>query len=160
MEAMGLSKSSLYQTFGSKKELFMKSLDRYCAFTGARERATLDGNPPGKQFIRTLLLGLSDPDRHPDDPRGCLMVNTTIELGKRDPEVSEFVNARTNMSLAMFEGAIRRAQSANEIPPEKDPVSLASMLVLSIHGLKAMSRLNVDKSLLEPAVEEILQRLD
>ncbi|KZL15850.1 HTH-type transcriptional repressor ComR [Pseudovibrio axinellae] len=160
MEAMGLSKSSLYQTFGSKKELFMRSLVRYCAFAGGRERASLDGQKPGKSFIVAMLRALSNPDRFPDDPRGCLLVNSTVELGKRDEEVSAYVNNRLRLSLEMFEGAIRNAQESGEISPEKDHASLARMLVMSIHGLKAMSRLNVDQSDLRPAVEEVLKLLD
>lgn len=138
----------------------MRSLERYCVFTGERERASLNGLAPDKSFIVAMLRGLSNPDRYPDDPKGCLMVNSTIELGKRDDEVGAYVNNRVQGTLAMFEGAIRRAQQAGEVSPEKDPASLAGMLVMSIHGLKAMSRLNVDRSVLEPAVEEIIQRLD
>ena len=138
----------------------MKCLERYCAFTGGREGQALDGNPPDKSFIVGMLRGLGDPDQYPDDPKGCLLVNSTIELGKRDEEVSAYVNKRLQMSIAMFEGAIRRSQETGEISKDKDPVSLARMLVMSVHGLKAMSRLNVDKSVLEPAVEEVLARLE
>ncbi len=138
----------------------MRSLERYCAFTGQRERTLLNDRAPDKSFILAMLRGLSDPDRYPDEPKGCLLVNSTIELGKRDKDVGAYVNQRVQGALAMFEGAIRRAQNEGEISPDKDPASLAKMLVMSIHGLKAMSRLNVDRSVLEPAVEEIIQRLD
>ena len=160
LQAMGLSKSSLYSTFGTKKELFMHCLERYCAFTGQRERALLDGRVPDKSFIVDMLRGLGDPDRYPDDPRGCLMVNSTVELGKRDEEVSGFVNKKVDVSLELFEGIIRRAQQAGEISSDSDASSLAGMLVMSVHGLKAMSRLNVGREVLEPAVEEILKRLN
>lgn len=160
LDAMGLSKSSLYETFGSKKELFMRSLSRYCAFTGERERQFLEGQAPDKSFIVSMLRGLGDPDRFPDDPRGCLLVNSTIELGKRDEDVSAYVNSRVAMSLEMFEGIIRRAQATGDISSTSDASSLAGMLVMSIHGLKAMSRLNVGRAVLEPAVEEILKRLE
>ena len=160
LEAMGLSKSSLYQTFGSKKELFMRCLDRYCAFTGERERQSLNGRPPDISFLKDLLRGLGDPDRYPSDPRGCLMVNSTIELGKRDEQVSEFVNKKVAMTLDMFEGVIRRAQAAGELSSGQDPKALAGMVVMSVHGLKAMSRLDVGHDVLEPAVQEIINKLN
>ncbi len=160
MDAMGLSKSSLYQTFGSKKQLFMRALAHYCNASTKRERAKLNGQMPDKEFVVAMLRDLGDPDRYPEDPRGCLLVNSTIELGKRDQEVGAFVDERAKMSLAMFEGVIRRAQEEGEISPDKSAAGLAGMLVVSVHGLKAMSRLNVDKAVLQSAVEEIINRLE
>jgi len=160
MKAMKLSKSSLYQTFGSKKKLFMSCLDLYCKNNGGRERTSLEGRAPDKAFIVQMLYSLSDPDRFPEEPKGCLLVNSTLELGKRDEEVGAYVNKRAQASVAMFEGVIRRAQVAGEIESTKDPIALANMLLLSVHGLKAMAKLDVDKTTLKSAVDEILHRLD
>ena len=88
------------------------------------------------------------------------MVNSTIELGKRDEEVSAYVNGRVSMSLELFEGIIRRAQATGEITSKSDPAGLAGTIVMGVHGLKAMSRLDVGKAVLEPAVEELLKLLE
>ena len=51
MSAMGLSKSSLYQTFGSKRELFVRCLDHYSDNSSRRLREKLDDADSGKQFL-------------------------------------------------------------------------------------------------------------
>ena len=80
MAAMGLSKSSLYQTFGSKDALFNLCLDRYGEMTAGYMRETLAQAESPKQFLLDLVEAIAG--YHGEDgPNGCLLVNSACELG-------------------------------------------------------------------------------
>ncbi|MEZ4652849.1 MAG: helix-turn-helix domain-containing protein [Candidatus Eisenbacteria bacterium] len=54
--ATGLSKSSLYQTFGSKHELFEQCMSAYRHRLVRDLRERLDASPCGLRFIESVLL--------------------------------------------------------------------------------------------------------
>ena len=158
MSAMDLSKSSLYQTFGSKRQLFLQCLEHYCQQSAERRRTILAGTKPGKQFLIDLFRRLINPDR--TKPPGCLLVNTACEFGGTDDELSSWVKSRLEGSRRLFQEAIERAQSAGEIPSDKDAQDLSEFLVMSVCGLRVMLKLNADHSALKPVVDQILAQLD
>lgn len=84
LSATGLNKSSLYNAFGSKRDLFRRILDRYVErrMEGFAEMA--EANPqPGLESLHAFLDAVFEFGR-----AGCLAVNTTTELGTTDPVVS------------------------------------------------------------------------
>lgn len=84
LTATGLNKSSLYNSFGSKKDLFRRILDRYVEqrMEGFAEMAEAN-NQPGLEALHAFLDAVFEFGR-----AGCLAVNTTTELGTTDPVVS------------------------------------------------------------------------
>lgn len=159
MAAMGISKSSLYQTFDSKRELFIRSLEYYCQHSIERQRRKLAGAEPGKQFLIELFRGFIDPNRE-GVPKGCLLVNTACEFGGNDKELSSFIENRLEKSRQVFQQAIETAQAAGEIPGHKDARDLSGFLMVNSFGLRAMGKLNIDRSILEPVVDQVLSQLD
>src|SRR4051794_5154642 len=57
---MGISRQSLYDTYGDKHGLFLKALDRYCALIGSRMLAPLTGTAPGLAAIEATIVALID----------------------------------------------------------------------------------------------------
>ena len=160
VEATGLNRGSLYNTFGDKAGLFDAALERYMA--GAPPQhivAAADTGPPrqviGEFFARLVELGASDTER-----RGCLMTNTAAELAARD----EGVRARLAASMQGLEEAlfrlIRRGQETGEIAPWRDPRALARFLVASAQGLLIIGKVNRNRAALEHIAEIALSNLD
>ena len=78
--AMGLSRSSFYQAFGSKHQLFLTCLERYEEATALDLITRLDGATTGREFIEDTLLWAIEEVIEGADPKGCLVVNTANEL--------------------------------------------------------------------------------
>jgi len=84
--ATGLSRSSLYSTFGNKRQLFDAALARYNEQTVEPTLSALEGPNAGikelKQYF-SILAGTfrSEPELA---VRGCLIVNTMVELAAQD----------------------------------------------------------------------------
>ncbi len=84
VEALGIGKGSLYNAFGSKRELFTMALDRYRDQQAVLVDRALAEPGPVKERLTTALelmidMNFADPDR-----RGCLAVNTAAELAGFD----------------------------------------------------------------------------
>src|SRR4051812_2610114 len=69
-DATGLGRSSIYNTFTSKHDLFERALRRYMATKNTATFALLDGDESAMDKMRTLLQQVVDAPE--DDPLGCL----------------------------------------------------------------------------------------
>ncbi len=160
VEATGLNRGSLYNTFGDKAGLFEAALERYMA--GAPPQhvvAAADTGPPrqviGEFFARLVELGTSDTEH-----RGCLMTNTAAELAARDKDVAARVAAAfQGLEDALFR-LIERGQETGEIAPWRDPRALARFLVAAAHGLRITAKVNRNGAALENIAEIALASLD
>ncbi|HEY2673615.1 MAG TPA: TetR/AcrR family transcriptional regulator, partial [Rugosimonospora sp.] len=76
---LGIGKGSLYNTFISKRALFDLALRRYVDIRIAGIVETLEGPGSVTARLRAALRRLADADVALTS-RGCLAVNTTVEL--------------------------------------------------------------------------------
>ena len=125
---MGITGASLYNAFGDKRSLFREVLQRY-AERSTRERiARLESTLPPKQAIRAFLSEIVE--RSVDsDRRGCLLVNTALEIAPHDPELGAEVAMHLGEIEAFFRRATAAAQEEGSVPPDRDPADLARLLL-------------------------------
>lgn len=144
LAAMGLSRSSFYSAYGSKRQLFLNCLERYQNLTAKElnERLALAGS--GRAFINETLLWAIDEVVEGIDPRGCLIVNTASEFAQRDGAVAERVRRGLEQYRTIFLEAVHRGQAEGEIDAQKDALLVASYLVTSMSGLRTMVKAGVD----------------
>jgi len=109
----GLSRSSLYQAFGSKRGLFDAALDRYRVQNLDPVLAGLEQPGAGLPELRAYLATLAAAFR--DDPvlaaRGCLVVNTMTELGSHDARARAAALAYHERITAALANGLRGAAS-------------------------------------------------
>ncbi|MFI7698819.1 TetR/AcrR family transcriptional regulator [Nonomuraea sp. NPDC049480] len=152
--ATGLGRSSIYNTFASKRDLFRKALRRYMDERNAVLAELMDGDLPAKEKVRTVLWWAVEPE--PDDPIGCLVVNSTIELAPRDPEIAELLRRDNDLRLRLMRSAIEAGRARGEIGADKDPSSLARFVVATVSGLRVMGRGGADRAALESVARTAL----
>jgi AcrR family transcriptional regulator len=117
----GLNRSSIYQEFGSKHELFVAALECYADRIIAGLLADLrDDRRPGLDTIVALFQRLAELFRCDAgmSTRGCLMVNATAELAAHDPAVRMQAEAYRDRLRASFGAALARAASRGETGAE------------------------------------------
>lgn len=145
-EATGIGRSSIYNTFTSKHDLFERALRRYMDSKNAVVIELLESPAPIREKIRTLLWQAVEPDT--EDPPGCLVVNTLVELAPRDPAIAAHLGRDQERRLTAFRTAIEAGQRAGEIAADKDPSALAHFVVATIGGLRVMARGGADRDAL------------
>ena len=148
-DAIGIGKGSLYNAFGSKRELFSLALDRYRDQQAIQVDHALEAPGPIKQRIADALelmieMNFADPDR-----RGCLAVNTAAELAGFDEDATDRVRAMFDRTEHTFLDAIRIGQASGEISREVDPEDLASHLLTTLIGIQLLSKTTRDPARLK-----------
>jgi TetR/AcrR family transcriptional repressor of nem operon len=133
-ECTGLHKGSLYQTFGGKHELFMRSIQHYSdkEFREVAKVAFTSASPIAN--IRALVNKVCG---DVNDERGCLMINTMVELAPHDPEVKAAIDASIDRRLQATIEILTQAQKAGEVRAELQPEKLARQLMVTLAGVAA-----------------------
>lgn len=159
LDAMGLSKSSFYQSFESKQALFQRCLNRYRRAITARMKDDLEQAASGRAFIEEAFHRITEKVHEPGGRRGCLVMNTASHVAAREPEVATLVAEGAAQFQQIFRAAVERAQQEGKIPATKDARSLARYLVSSRSGLMAMAKTGASQSELEDIVAVTLSAL-
>ena len=136
VDGTALNKHSLYQAFGGKKGLFLQAIERFLHKHSRHYLALLDDGAG----MRALENYFSEVLRHTDE-RGCLLVNTAVELGAADPAIHKVITRYYQRLAKGFCGALQRGQADGSIRADLDPVSTADWLLHATQGLSVNARL-------------------
>jgi TetR/AcrR family transcriptional regulator, transcriptional repressor for nem operon len=157
---MGIAGTSLYNTFGDKRSLFRQALQRY-AERSMRERiARLESTLTPKQAVCAFLGEIVERSLDAHDRRGCLLVNSALEIAPHDPELGAEVAARLGEIEAFLRRAITAAQADCSVPSDRHPADLARLLLGVTLGVRVLARSNPQRELLEGMVRPALALLD
>ena len=158
-ERMGIQKASLYNTFGDKHALFVRALGAYSGETLEWYREQLDRPGPLRSTLAAMFRELTD-GCEDDDCRGCLCVNSAIELAPHDPAIAALLNQHNQSQEELFRRAIERAQRAGEVAAAVDPTATARYMLNVIAGLGVARKGGAPRERLEDIVRISLSVLD
>lgn len=160
LSAMDLNRGSLYDTFGDKRQLFLKVMDRYCHGFVAEKFSLLDQPGPALPTLRRFIHGmiedaLADPQR-----RGCLIANTVIELAPHEKEIAGTLRQALKMAEDTFFKVLARAKQQGELKNGKDPRALARFLTTMMQGTIVMIKAGASADVVKQTAETALSILD
>jgi TetR/AcrR family transcriptional repressor of nem operon len=158
-EAMGLSKSSLYDTFGSKHDLFLESIDFYRDNVTIQVRSVAELEKPAMQVIAAVLGRAVDRILEPNGRRGCFLNNCAVEIGPIDDKAAERLRAGFEVMEETFLRLVRRAQLEGAISPTRDALSLARYLTSTVNGIMVIGKANPDRAVLDDIVRVAMASL-
>lgn len=144
--ATGLGRSSLYNTFGSKDELFAVCLEAYLGRTLARTEEMIGDSDRGViERIEMMLRAVVDEEAEraaSGAPRGCLAVNTVTELADDPDHVGsvERIGRDTTARLALLAAVLRMGQSTGEVTTSVSAEGLAAFVNSAVAGLRVSSQ--------------------
>lgn len=155
----GIKESSLYNTFGSKKELFLEALKLYAGHVGASMGALPAKEHPA-EAIRIFLRQIASRACNPDTAIGCLLMNSALELGPEHQDIVDFAMEQFAQIEKWMQRTIEHAQSLGEIPADKDPKSLARFLTYSVQSLFTIARTRPTEEFMTDIVNTTLSVLE
>ena len=159
-EATGLSRSSLYATFGNKRDLLLQTVDRYIERRTPNIRAVLARQPNIHKGIAALLREFIDQIVSGAGRRGCFLGNCAAELPRSDRTALARVRRGLARTEETFREALARAAARGELPVGADVDALARFLTASFQGLRLVGKVNPDRAILEDIAATILRCLD
>jgi TetR/AcrR family transcriptional repressor of nem operon len=160
LTAMNLNRGSLYDTFGDKRQLFLKVMDRYCHGFIGEKFLLLDQPGPSLQTLRRFIHGMiegaiADPQR-----RGCLIANTAMELAPHEKDIAGKVCQALKIGEDAFFKVLTRAKAQGELRADKDPRVLARFLVTMMQGTIVMIKAGASAEAVKQSAETAFSILD
>jgi TetR/AcrR family transcriptional repressor of nem operon len=158
LEGMGISRQSLYDTFGDKEALYHEALERYRAENPASITALLEGPLPLRRALTAVFEGaiahLLSPEGQP-----CFLVHAALERAADDPQVATCVQRGFDQNLKRFKARFKRAQAQGELGAHHDPAALALTFQNALNGLQVTARSGARRADLEAIVRVTLSVL-
>lgn len=139
LKEMGVSRQSAYDTFGGKREIFLKALGAYIGRVEGDVTAVLRGEGSPVERVQRFLARVRDKTSKRNE-RGCLITNTIVELGPHDAEVRKIVSGVMRGLEDLLTEVLTDAKKAGEIPKQRDPRKLARLIVVTFEGALVMSK--------------------
>jgi AcrR family transcriptional regulator len=140
LDAMGLTKSSLYQAFGSKEALFEKVVERYRSGHASYRSAALE-EPTPRRIAERLLYGAAQLHSGGSTPTGCLELNASLACSPASEQVrASIVKVRAAFRRKLRDRLRTLVEAGARLPAGLDPESAALLLTTTMLGMGAQAR--------------------
>ena len=154
--ATGMNRPSLYGAFGDKRELFIKSYQRYREDARAAMAGIFRDELPIRQRLARIYAVALDIYLSGDGPRGCFTVMTAASEAVSDPDIRAMVLEGLAELDKAFAACFRRAKEKGELPASADPAVLAQLASATIHTIAIRARAQTPRKELEAIVNGAL----
>lgn len=157
VKQLGISRASMYETYGNKDELYMEVLSHYRQL-GHQNLASLPAYESDiRTWLRGFLYGIIEESRHDMDRKGCFIVNAAIDLAPENETVKDFARENQEFFINRFLPVILKAMEQGELDPEHDPRVLALYLFNAVNGLRVLARTTDDFDELKAVADTTLR---
>jgi TetR/AcrR family transcriptional regulator, transcriptional repressor for nem operon len=157
---MGIQGPSLYNAFGDKRTLFASALERYATCTMRERIARLESRHEPKAAIHAFLHEAIDRSVSDLNRRGCLLVNSALEVAPHDAQLRARIAAYLEEIVAFFRRNVVAAQAAGTVPSTLASTDTARLLLGVLLGIRVLARTNPNRALLEGVARPALALLD
>jgi TetR/AcrR family transcriptional regulator, transcriptional repressor for nem operon len=157
-EQMGITGASLYNAFGDKRSLYRQVLGHYLEQTVRDRVARLEQLPPFPA-IRTFFDEIVERSVTDKQRRGCMLVNSALELAPYDPEFQKLVAQEMIFIEAFFRRCIEEGQKDGTISAIRPGAELAKLLLSVLLGIRVLARTRPERAVLEDAANGALELL-
>jgi TetR/AcrR family transcriptional regulator, copper-responsive repressor len=155
--ATGMNRPSLYGAFGDKRELFIKSYQRYREDARAAMIDIFRNELPIRERLaRIYAVALDIYLSGETGPRGCFTVMTAASEAIADPDIRAMVLEGLSELDKAFAACFRLAREKGELPEGADPVVLAQLASATIHTIAIRARARIPRKELEAIVNGAL----
>ena len=140
VDRLCISRSSMYNCYSDKYNLFLQVLRRYRETATEGVIAKLKAAPSLKSALQQLFLDIIG-----DENGGCFLASCALETGPREPEVAQLVRENMEAVEKALAEAIKNAQRTGEISPHWTPKKLAGYLYNNLNGIMLLLSFGADK---------------
>ena len=160
VDGLGISRSSLYDTYGDKHTLYLKALESYEQSAGNELNRILSGAKSAKERLKELMEWVVYNLVNDKDHKGCFMVNAKIETAATDPDVYTVVCRSEQQIVDAFYKTIKTGQDKGEIANKQDAHILANFMVNTVNGMRVTAKSTTDVTFFDDIISTTLRVLD
>jgi TetR/AcrR family transcriptional repressor of nem operon len=158
VEGTGIAAASLYNAYGDKRSIYRAALDRYIESSIGARIERCEALPPRAAIVAFFdeILRRSLNDR---EHKGCLVVNSALELAPHDPEIRKCIAAVLKRIEAFFLACVKMGQAEGTIARSMAAEALAQHFLGVLMGVRVLARVRPERALLEGVVSTALSLL-
>jgi AcrR family transcriptional regulator len=163
--AAGVRRSSLYNSFTSKDELFIRSLERHTSVALAEQEKILASSVlPGFARLEALfdvILEEESSARKNGHAAGCMIVASRMapDIGTKHPRVKSILDHFMASQLSLIAEAVASGRLDRTLKNDISPHDAALMVVSTISGIRVLSQAGVEVYILRRVTDLHLDSL-
>jgi TetR/AcrR family transcriptional repressor of nem operon len=157
---LGINRSSIYDSFGSKKNLFDDALELY--YNSAREATLelLNNEPKVKNGVMKLLESSIFCVIDDIDKKGCFVVNTASELIPGDRELLLALIKNKEIFETIFYEYLLKGKENGEITSDVDLKIISHLVYTMLCGINIVAKIQDDRKCLVEQITLVMSLLD
>jgi TetR/AcrR family transcriptional repressor of nem operon len=153
VDGLGISRSSLYDTYGDKHALFIKALESYQCAASGQICQIANSSLPAKETIKQLLQFVANGLLNDKTQKGCFMVNAEVEVAPHDEQVSKMICQNDQQVEEAFYKVIKKGQENGEITNPQDARALARFTFNTVKGMRVTAKSTTDKAVFDDIIK-------
>ena len=146
--SMQLTRTSIYNAFGNKQQLFNQAIDHYQKTVLSCLLETLDSGRTIQDGVRKFLNSVVDLHFDEGTPGGCLVVLSILEREQHQAETVVALENIVSQMQKVIQRRIKRAQDAGQVDAMIDARSVSTSIVATATGIMVMGKAGFTKSAL------------
>jgi len=160
VDGLGISRSSLYDTYTDKHTLFVKALESYQNSGAGKIQELINNTGSAKDTVKKLLEFVTDELLGDKQQKGCFMVNAEVEVAPHDTEINNLVCKNDQQMEEAFYQVIRQGKESGEIKNQQDARALSRFIFNTVKGIRVTAKSTTDKSVFDDIIRLTVAVLD
>ena len=157
VDATGLNRSSIYNSFGSKRSFYKITLDFYEQESNKGFRQILLRSDCPLAAIRKMLENAVDHAENDKEGKGCYILNCKSEMGSSDKDLHQWLQQNQDNSIALFRELIEQGQQDGVINSRSDASAYAYFVFNTFQGLRMTGILIKDRNVLRQIIDNTIE---
>ncbi len=160
VDATGLNRSSIYNSFGSKLKLYTLALEGYKKDTQELTADSMMESNTALEAIKKLFSLYIDESLKDTSGKGCMINSCMSEMASSgEQSILTWLNRSQQENLAAFEELLAKGQNDGSINTNQSPKQYALFLLSSLQGLRMTSILQRNKKELRDLAKTYIRTL-
>ncbi len=159
VDVTGLNRSSIYNSFGSKMELYLQSLKKYQADISQLFEKANGQNRNAIETIGLVFLYVLEDILDDTEEKGCMLINCQTEMGNQDAQLHGLLGVYQERLAGIFQNWVIRGQVEGTIRTDEKSELLACYLVNAYQGLRISGMNTKDAFILKSIIQNILKTI-
>ena len=161
LDGLGIARQSLYDTYGTKRDLFILAVKHYVNEKSAAVISLLQQPGSVKQIIAAIFAEVVAVLKDDQRRRECFIIDSAIDQVPHDAEIAEFFRKDVERLEQAFYEALVRAREEGELHKEKEHLlALARYLTHTRYALIQAAKLTANPDVLDDMAAVALTTLE
>ncbi|MEZ5017161.1 MAG: TetR family transcriptional regulator [Flavipsychrobacter sp.] len=140
VDTLGINRSSMYDTFGDKRQLFLTALRTYHTNANRPLLEMIQQTEDVEELLNKIFGTTVQECSSKDGSKGCFVANSAVELAPHDEEVAAIVQENMDDLENALTKRFTKAQADGTISKQQTPRSLARFVMNTLTGLRIAAK--------------------